>query len=41
MDEGKIKFYFPTTKLTKEDYSPVESDILKDYYSLIFFVLIS
>jgi hypothetical protein len=40
MDEGKIKFYFPTTKLTKEDYSPIESDILSDHYRNSFLKLL-
>ena len=40
MFEEKIKFYFPTKILNDEDYSPVESLILKDYYRNSFLKLI-
>ena len=40
MVEEKIKFYFPTKVLKTEDYSPVESMILKDYYRNSFLKLI-
>ena len=40
MVEEKIKFYFPTKILNSEDYAPVESLILKDYYRNSFLKLI-
>jgi hypothetical protein len=40
MVEGRVKFYFPTTRLTKEDYSPIESELLKDYYRNSFLKLL-
>ena len=40
MVEEKIKFYFPTKILKIEDYSPVETLILKDYYRNSFLKLI-
>ena len=40
MVEEKIKFYFPTKILKSEDYAPVESLILKDYYRNSFLKLI-
>lgn len=40
MVEEKIKFYFPTKILKNEDYAPVESLILKDYYRNSFLKLI-
>lgn len=38
--EDKIKFYFPTKILKDEDYSPVESFMLKDYYRNSFLKLL-
>ena len=38
--EDKIKFYFPTKILKNEDYSPVESLMLKDYYRNSFLKLL-
>ena len=35
-----IKFYFPTKILKSEDFTPVESLILKDYYRNAFLKLI-
>jgi hypothetical protein len=40
MVEDKIKFYFPTTRLTKDDYSPIESELLKDHYRNSFLKLL-
>lgn len=40
MDENKIKFYFPTTRLTQNDYSPIESDLLIDHYRNSFLKLL-
>ena len=40
MVEEKIKFYFPTKILKSEDYAPMESLILKDYYRNSFLKLI-
>ena len=40
MFEEKIKFYFPTKILKSEDYVPIESLILKDYYRNSFLKLI-
>ena len=40
MVENRIKFYFPTTKLTQEDYSPIESELLKDHYRNSFLKLL-
>ena len=38
--EDKIKFYFPTKILKDEDYSPVESFMIKDYYRNSFLKLL-
>ena len=40
MVEDRIKFYFPTTRLTKDDYSPIESELLKDHYRNSFLKLL-
>ena len=40
MVENRVKFYFPTTRLTKDDYSPIESELLKDYYRNSFLKLL-
>ena len=40
MDESKINFYFPTKILKSEDFFPVESLILKDYYRNVFLKLL-
>jgi len=40
MVENRVKFYFPTTKLTPEDYSPIESELLKDHYRNSFLKLL-
>jgi hypothetical protein len=40
MVENRVKFYFPTTKLTQEDYSPIESELLKDHYRNSFLKLL-
>jgi hypothetical protein len=38
--EEKIKFYFPTKELQKEDYYPIDITILSNYYKNSFFQLI-
>ena len=38
--EEKINFYFPTKELTKEDYLPVDTSVLKNYYRNTFLQLI-
>ena len=40
MKDDKIKFYFPTKLLENDDFSPVESSLLKDYYRNSFLKLI-
>jgi hypothetical protein len=40
MVENRVKFYFPTTQLTQEDYSPIESELLKDHYRNSFLKLL-
>ena len=39
-NEKKYNFYFPSTHLKDEDFSPVEIFILKDYYRNDFLELI-
>ena len=40
MKDDKIKFYFLKKLLENEDFSPVESSLLKDYYRNSFLKLI-
>ena len=40
MKDDKINFYFPSKILKNEDFSPIESLILKDYYRNSFLKLI-
>ena len=39
MDE-KIQFYFPTKILEKDDYLPVDTNVLKNYYRNTFLQLV-
>lgn len=38
--EKKINFYFPSSILKSEDFSPVDISVLKDYYRNTFLQLI-
>ena len=38
--EEKIDFYFPTKELEKDDYSPVDTLVLQNYYRNTFLQLI-
>lgn len=40
MKDDKIKFYFPSKPLKDEDFSPIESFVLKDYYRNAFLKII-
>ena len=40
MAENNVNFYFPSKILKSEDFSPVETLILKDYYRNAFLKLI-
>ena len=40
MKDNKINFYFPSTVLKSEDFSPIESSMIKDYYRNSFLKLI-
>ena len=40
MLDDKIKFYFPSKILKQEDFEPIESSILKDYYRDAFLKII-
>lgn len=39
-DKKIIDFYFPATPLKSEDFSPVDTEVLKDYYRNTFLDLI-
>lgn len=39
-NEKKFDFYFPSNILKEEDFSPVETSVLKDYYRNSFLELI-
>ncbi len=38
--DDKINFYFPSKILQPEDFSPIESTIVKDYYRNAFLKII-
>lgn len=40
MKNEKFKFYFPSEPLKNEDFAPIESLILKDYYRNAFLKII-
>lgn len=40
MKNDKFKFYFPSEPLKNEDFTPIESLILKDYYRNAFLKII-
>ena len=40
MKDNKINFYFPSAVLKNEDFSPIESSMIKDYCRNSFLKLI-
>ena len=40
MKDNKFNFYFPSNTLKSEDFSPIESSMIKDYYRNSFLKLI-